>query len=246
MNYQYLPFTSYRGAEPQASSSIWTSAKNFFRIFKTTKAFLKVLLDDRGNLDLIEELSTSLVDNRAFELAVEKMKAKPEVAAIIAERYIAPPHDLKALLQYPQDSLGYTYASSLKQAGFHTLAAKVKIDSDTSYVENRWYQTHDIWHIITGFDTSEIGEIGLQAFYLAQFQLPLASMLIANSLIATTLLQPEELSLLLGAIAKGWEMGQTAKPLIAQKWEEAWEKPVAVWRAELNVQPIFQIEPVLA
>jgi ubiquinone biosynthesis protein COQ4 len=78
----------------------------------------------------------------------------------------------------------------------------------------------------------------LQAFYLAQFQLPLASMLIANALISITLFQPEVLSPLLGAIAKGWEIGQKAKPLIAQKWEEAWEKPVAVWRLELNVQPI--------
>lgn len=245
MNYHLPSLITHGGTEPQTSDSIWTSAKNFFRIFKTAKAFLKVLLDDKGNLDFIKELSTSLVDNRAFQLAVEKMKTKPEVAATIAERYMAPPHDLNALLQYPQGSLGYTYASSLKQAGFRTLAAKVKIDSDTSYVENRWYQTHDIWHIITGFDTSEIGEIGLQAFYLAQFQLPLASMLIANSLIGITLIKPEELSLLLGAIAKGWEMGQTAKPLIAQKWEEAWEKPVAAWRAELNVQPISQIEFVL-
>ncbi|MEA5505645.1 Coq4 family protein [Halotia wernerae UHCC 0503] len=246
MNYQYLrSVTSNRGGQPQADGSIWTSAKNFFRIFKTTKAFLKVLLDDRGNLDLIEELSTSLVDSHAFQLAVEAMKAKPEVAEIVAERYMAPPHDLEALLQYPQDSLGYTYASSLKQQGFQTLAAEVKIESDTSYIENRWQQTHDIWHIIVGFDTSEIGEIGLQAFYLAQFQLPLASMLIANTLISTTLLQPEELSPLLGAIAKGWEMGQTAKPLIAQKWEQAWEKPILVWRAELNIQPISQVEPVL-
>ncbi|NEQ25652.1 MAG: ubiquinone biosynthesis protein [Microcoleus sp. SIO2G3] len=173
------------------------------------------------------------------------MKAAPEVAEIIEERYMASSHDLDALLQYPKDSLGYAYASSIEQAGFQPLAAEVKIDSDTSYVENRWLQTHDIWHIITGFDTSEIGEIGLQAFYLAQFQLPLASMLIANALIATTLLQPETLSPLVNAIARGWQMGQTAKPLIAQKWEEAWEKPVAVWQTELNVQPFAQLELAL-
>lgn len=40
-------------------------------------------------------------------------------------------------------------------------------------------------------------------------------------------------------------MGQTAKPLIAQKWEEAWEKPVSVWQAELNVQLLAQPELVL-
>lgn len=233
MNSEYL-----QPVKGNTSGQMWAIAKNFFRMLKATKAFLTLLIDDSGNLGAVGKLSTGLVNTHAFQVAVEAMKVKPEVAEIIAQRYMAPPHDLEALLQYPKDSLGYTYANSLKQSGFQTLAAEVEIDSDTSYVENRWQQTHDIWHIITGFDTSEIGEIGLQAFYLAQFQLPLASMLIANALISITLFQPEVLSPLLGAIAKGWEMGQKAKPLIAQKWEEAWEKPVAVWRLELNVQPI--------
>lgn len=211
--------------------------KDILRTVKGAKAFLTLLLDDSGSLDAVDELSTSLVDSAAFQLAVEAMKTVPEVADIIAKRYIAPAHDLNALLQYPPDSLGYVYANSLKQAGFQAIEAKVAIESDTSYVENRWQQTHDIWHIITGFDTSEIGEIGLQAFYLAQFQLPLASLLIANALISATVFEPEILPPLLNAIAQGWEMGQTAQPLIAQRWEEAWEKPVALWQAELHIHP---------
>jgi ubiquinone biosynthesis protein COQ4 len=246
MNSQVVPSAKQKSrVQPHSKGQIWTSAKDLFRTFKGTKAFLTLLFDESGNLDAVEELSTSLVDTHAFQLAVENMKAVPEVAEIIAERYMAPSHDLEVLLQYPQDSLGYTYASRLKQAGFQPLTAEVAIDSDTSYVENRWQQTHDIWHIITGFDTSEIGEIGLQAFYLAQFQLPLASMLIANALIATTVFQPEALSPLLSAIARGWEMGQAAKPLIAQKWEEAWEKSVSIWQTQLNVQPITQSELAL-
>ena len=47
------------------------------------------------------ELSNSLLDSRAFQLAVASMKTIPEVADILAERYIAPIHDLEALLQYP-------------------------------------------------------------------------------------------------------------------------------------------------
>jgi ubiquinone biosynthesis protein COQ4 len=246
MNSQVVQLTRPNpGVQPHSNAQIWTSVKDFFRTLRGTKAFLTLLFDDTGNLAPVLELSTTLIDTHAFQLAVENMKAVPEVAEIIAQRYMAPSHDLEALLQYPKDSLGYAYASSMKQAGFQPLAAEVEIDSDASYVENRWLQTHDIWHIITGFDTSEIGEIGLQAFYLAQFQLPLASLLIANALISTTLWQPEALSPLLSAIALGWEMGQTGKPLIAQKWEEAWEKPVSVWQAQLNVQRVAQPELTL-
>lgn len=217
---------------------IGTTLRSVVRTLKGMKAFIILLFDESGRLEPVWELSNSLVDSHAFELAVAAMKVRPEVAAILAEQYIASPHDLEALLQYPKDSLGYTYASRLQQAGFQPLEPTIAIDSDTRYVETRWQQTHDIWHVVTGFNTSEVGEIGLQAFYLAQFQLPLSSLLIANSLISVTLFQPESLSPLLTAIARGWEMGKIAKPLIAQKWEEAWEKPVSIWRAELNVQPV--------
>jgi ubiquinone biosynthesis protein Coq4 len=105
-------------------------------------------------------------------------------------------------------------------------------------VELRLSQTHDLWHVITGFDTSVIGEIGLQAFHLSQFPYPLATMLVASSLMSMTLLEPEHLPPLIEAIAQGLQMGKTAKSLFAQKWEEGWEKPLTQWQAELNIQPI--------
>lgn len=208
------------------------------RTLQGMKAFITLLFDDSGSLAPVWELSNSLIDSNAFQLAIAAMKETPEVAAILAERYIAPSHNLATLQHCPPNSLGYVYASHMKQAGFQPFEPSMVINSDTHYVEYRWQQTHDIWHIVTGFDTSEAGEIGLQAFYLAQFQLPLSSLLIANALIAATLLQPEGLSPLLSAIAQGWRMGKIAKPLIAQKWEEAWEKPVTQWQTELNVQPV--------
>jgi ubiquinone biosynthesis protein Coq4 len=53
---------------------------------------------------------------------------------------------------------------------------------------------------------------------------------------SSTLYEPETLPQLLNAIAQGWEMGTHAKPLFAQKWEEAWAKPLSQWRDELNIQ----------
>jgi ubiquinone biosynthesis protein Coq4 len=234
------------------SSQTWKSISHHlgipqglnFRFLKAMKAFLFLLFEPE-NLDTVDELSSTLVRSRAFELAVEAMQANPEIAAILQERYLAPVHDLDALLQYPQGSLGYAYASSLKERGFDRIDPEVEINTDTSYIEYRWQQTHDIWHVVTGFGTTEIDEIGLQAFYLAQFRLPLAGMLIANALVSTILLHPEELPQLLKAVERGWEMGMSAKPFIAQKWEEAWEKPVSQWRRELNVEAIAFAAPLL-
>ncbi|MDX2232758.1 MAG: Coq4 family protein [Leptolyngbyaceae cyanobacterium bins.349] len=234
-NTQFLRSGVQQNTPRSPHPNLLTNLKGWFQTVRGTTAFLTILFDESGNLAPIDALSLSLLESPAFELAIADMKTDPAIATIIAERYMAPPHNLEQLRQLPPESLGYAYAQHLQQTGFEPIMAEIRITSDVSYVEYRWQQTHDIWHIITGFSTSEIGEMGLQAFYLAQFRLPLSSLLIANALISATVLKPEALSPLLTAIAQGWELGQTAQPLLAQKWEEAWEKPVATWQQELNI-----------
>lgn len=202
------------------------------------KSFFALLIEE-SSLEPVGEMTEALIKTPAFDLAAQHLKQDLDCAALIESRYMAQPHDLEQLLQYPKNSLGYLYASYLKEKGFDPdLYSNMIINSDASYVEARLSQTHDIWHVITGFDVSSIGEIGLQAFHLPQFPYPLATMLIANSLMSSTLFEPEALPKLLRAITQGWEMGTKAKPLFAQKWEEAWDKPISQWRAELNIQPL--------
>ncbi len=216
-----------------------TLQPSYGQFLEVAKPFLAILAGDQ-TLKPVKEMATALTQMPASELVVKHLQNNHAALAMIRQRYIAKPHNLDKLLQYPEGSLGHIYASTMKAKGFSAedLYTTVNIDSDVTYLNARIGQTHDIWHIITGFDTSDLGEIGLQAFYLAQFPDPLATMLIANSLIAVTLLIPEELPELLKAIAKGWEMGTKAQPLFAQKWEENWEKPLTDWQTELNIQSV--------
>jgi ubiquinone biosynthesis protein COQ4 len=202
------------------------------------KSFIAMLMGD-SSLKVVDEMSYGLLDTQAFSLMAEHLKRDPACAELIGDRYIPSAHDLDLLLTYPENSLGYIYAAAMKKSGFDpNLHAGMTIESDADYVELRLSQTHDIWHILTGFSTSLIGEIGLQAFHLPQFPYPLATMLIANSLISSTLSDPAQLPALIAAIGQGWRMGESAKALFAQKWEEAWDKPLTQWRSELNIQPI--------
>ena len=70
-----------------------------------------------------------------------------------------------------------------------TPAAIPTIDAldDTSYVTAHLYETHDVWHVATGFGTSVAEELGLQAVYAAQFPGRLASILIAGGLVQAAL-----------------------------------------------------------
>lgn len=202
------------------------------------KSFIAMLLGD-DSLKTVDEMLDGLLETPAFDLAAQHLKRDPACAKLIDDRYIPPAHDIDRLLTYPEHSLGYIYAKAMKTSGLTpNLHLGMTAASDAYYVELRLSQTHDIWHVLTGFDTSRIGEIGLQAFHLPQLPYPLATMVIANSLIASTLFDPKELPSLLAAIGQGWRMGETAQALFAQKWEEAWDKPLTQWQAELNLQPI--------
>lgn len=205
----------------------------------TFQPFLALLAGD-ASLDVVGEMSLSLLETPCFGQAVKALQQDPACAALIAARHMAPAHDLAALLECPPDSLGYLYASHMQARGFRAeeLYESLPITSDASYVEARLSQTHDIWHIVTGFGVTEADEIGLQAFHLPQFPYPLAVTLLSSSMMSTLMLSPKDLPMLLEAIRRGWEMGQLAKPFFAQKWEDAWDKPLAQWQQELNVRTV--------
>ncbi|MEA5516268.1 Coq4 family protein [Nodularia sp. UHCC 0506] len=222
----------------EQSPEAQTQQQIHFQMLLIFKSFFSMLTGEY-NLESVDEMSYGLVQTPAFALAAQHLQRDPACAGLICSRYIPPVHDLDKLLTYPQNSLGYIYATTMKKKGFDpNLHADMTDETDAKYVELRLSQTHDIWHIVTGFDTSPISEIGLQAFHLPQFPYPLATMLVANSLMNSTLLTPEELPKLLEAIAQGLQMGKTAKSLFAQKWEEAWDKPLTQWQVELNIQPL--------
>jgi ubiquinone biosynthesis protein COQ4 len=91
------------------------------------------------------------------------------------ERYLAPVPNLVELLTYPQDSLGCKFASHLVVNHFDPAFYRQReVKDDISYIALRRSQTHDIHHVVTGFGTDPAGELGLQAFQLAQLRSPIA------------------------------------------------------------------------
>lgn len=202
------------------------------------------LLKNPNNTESVFDIVDGMRHTEATKLAVDYLKAKPGVADLIAERYSPPTPDLKALLQLPTDSLGYIHASSLTAAGFDPeFYRKLDVQDDLTYVLLRMRQSHDIWHTVTGLSTDVTGELGLQAFSLAQTHLPLPTMLIAGGLLRTLLKSPMELEPLLDKLAIGYRAGMKAQPFLAQKWEDGWAKPLAEWRSQLNIEPVTVYVP---
>jgi ubiquinone biosynthesis protein COQ4 len=193
------------------------------------------LIDHPAEFESIYNLDEVLRRTELSDSACDYLKAQPEVAVMIEERYLGPAIDLEYLLTLPKPSLGYQYALHLKTNQFQPLFYRQKdCSDDISYLTLRRSQSHDIQHVMTGFGADLAGEVGLQAFALAQTRSPLAVPLMANAMMHAHN-SPALLSDIMAQLHHGWEMGLRAKPFMAQKWEENWAKPVDQWREELQI-----------
>ncbi|MDS3862349.1 Coq4 family protein [Thermosynechococcaceae cyanobacterium BACA0444] len=194
------------------------------------------LIQDSTSLKSVFDINDALRNTEAMQACVDYLQSIPEVAALIDERYVAPQPDMPALLQLPPESLGYQYASMLTNAGFDPNFYRVVPTTEVlDYIRLRVRQTHDIWHIVTGWGTDELGELALQAFGFAQMHYPSAILILVAG-VMSAIKHPEDLDQRVQTIYQGYEMGRQVGPFLGQKWEAAWEKPVTQWRSELQVK----------
>jgi ubiquinone biosynthesis protein Coq4 len=204
--------------------------------FLSTLKGVLTLLRNPEKTESVYDIEDGLRHTSATQAAIEFVKKDPDVASLIAERYMPPPLDLDALIQLPPDSLGAIYARYIRDAGFDPeFYRPITVVDDVSYVLLRTRQTHDLWHIVVGFQTDVAGELGLKAFELAQTRRTMAAVLACGGLLKTLFTTPDQLDNVLDRLTSGYRLGVNAKPLLAQKWEEHWERSLTDWRDLLNI-----------
>ena len=212
-------------------------------LLKTLKGAVTLILDP-SRADATPDIEDGMLKLKATQLAIEYTKTLPGVAQIVSERYLATPPDMPALAQLPPGSLGHCFAEHIRNTGFDpNYYRPLPITDDANYILTRLRQTHDLWHLVTGLGSDVKGELGLQAFCLAQIRIPLPILLIAGGLLRTLLTVPEELGDTLEQVAIGYRMGAKAQPLLAQKWEAGWDKPLSQWREELGITIVDRYIP---
>ena len=89
--------------------------------------------------------------------------------------------------------------------------------------------------MLTGFDTDPAGEVGLQAFYLAQGRAHLPLLVIASVMMNTALYAYEDRGRRFDAIVRGWMLGKQAKRLAGIDWRQYFVRPLADVRRELDL-----------
>ena len=199
-------------------------------------ASLAAFLKKPSELDSVFGVMSSLQDSPLATQMQRHLLADPAMAALVAEHWRPEPVDMGLLANLPEGSLGRTYAEQLQRLGLtpESLIDPKPITTPEEYLTHRLRETHDIVHVLTGFGIDGPGELGLQAFNLAQLRSPLAVLLIFGGLLSA-LQDDKPLEPLLNALARGFELGLKAQCLITFKLEEGWERPLADWRRELGL-----------
>ncbi|MEO7094191.1 MAG: Coq4 family protein, partial [Polyangiales bacterium] len=130
--------------------------------------------------------------------------------------------DLDALAALPAGTLGHAYAQFLRSRGFTPGVFDGPppnvSDPRTSYVIQRVRQTHDLWHVVTGYETDAPSETALQAFTYGQVRAPSSLVLALGGTLRSVRHKP---TLALHAL-RGFVVGAHAKKLAAFPWEDHW------------------------
>jgi ubiquinone biosynthesis protein Coq4 len=140
--------------------------------------------------------------------------------------------NVKDLLQLPEDTLGGAYARHIISQDFDP-EAFVRSEQ-TNWVDYRAALSHDVYHIMAGFDGSPIGEFGLAAFALVQYRDLLNVFVLSHLpwfLMGNIKSAPEAIA----AVARGFIRGMRSKPVFAYPFEQNWQTPLSHVRQELGI-----------
>ena len=133
-------------------------------------------------------------------------------------------------------TVGYAVASHMKRCGLNpNIFRPAEVHSKEDYAVVHITETHDIWHVVTGFGNDEPGEIALVAFYCSHTGASIFVLLLATALLNTALFNHEKMNERFDAIVEGWNAGKRAQPMFGIDWTTLWDRPIDEVRQELNL-----------
>ncbi|KYC37953.1 hypothetical protein WA1_05525 [Scytonema hofmannii PCC 7110] len=186
----------------------------------------------------LEEVMRHLDEVQASD-HIEQLRLDPDMAEMISQRYFGPQLKLEDLKKdCAPGTLGNAYYYHMTNNGIPAYDyTAFESPDDVSYVKLRKMQTHDIWHVLTGYNTNALGELALQGFCHGQGPTVYQTLLMTALVLHFATVQTTQLGLALEALFEGWQRGRAAHPLWAVRWEEMWDRPLADIQAEYNILP---------
>jgi len=148
-----------------------------------------------------------------------------------------PTIDLEELSQLPKGTLGYEYARHMKQNNIQPLkiSPDLKEEADRDPFALRYTITHDIFHILLGFDTTYAGEMGIFGFTAGQNYSKMLKIAEPLILLLFCLIKPHKIKEISKSDRIGKALGKQAECLLVYPFEKNWSRPIDDVRTELKL-----------
>ena len=198
--------------------------RGFWRLFR-----------DPERLDEVFALATAQATPELLDEMARQVREDEHGAQALVTRHRLGAVDVGALAALPPGTLGHAFAAFLTSRGLDPTPLTDQADREGEYLVAHLYETHDLWHVITGVDTDVAGELELQALYLAQIPGNLGAVLIAIGFLNAVFFNQGDLRRRVAAVSRGWEMGVRAEPLFGRDWASMWARPLAEIRYEMDI-----------
>lgn len=197
-------------------------------------------------LKQIKMLLTYKNSNHLGDLAILKSelfeaKIPPEVAFKFQKVVGYHPFiDLDKLSQYPQGSFGREYADHMQANHLRPFNISPELEdvARCNVFALRYAVTHDIFHVLLGFDTTYAGEIGVLAFAVEQNYSKSLKIGLWIAKLLYPILAPQQIKAILRNLSTGREMAKNADFLLGYRFEEHWLDSIAEVRKRLSLPPI--------
>jgi ubiquinone biosynthesis protein COQ4 len=176
-----------------------------------------------------------------------RVRRSKEGAELLRDRPIIDPEtcDLQDLLRLPGGTFGKEYARWMIGQGLSAelrFADDLPDDPDERYLLERLLEVHDLWHVLSGYNSDTAGELGMLAFTLGQRVEPRIAWRLLSAIV-------EDLR---GCWKRG---GHPWTPLIPYLWSACWrgrkarflvpiiledylDLPIGTVRQRLGIDPV--------
>lgn len=222
---------------------------------RTLRAFYRLARDPNDTTQVFEIV-------QAFEgqgtRDFDRFRRSPSGKLILQERrdLLSTLRDRQALAAMPEGSLGRAYLEYCERNQFDAdglVAAsgnRSRLTGDELFFSNRVRDAHDLWHVVTGWDTDVVGELALLGFTFAQTRDIGVAIIAAggylHSFYYSHSLQDARFDEARRLIRRGLRDGQEATWLPAVLWEELLPQSLDSVRAQLQVRPAPDYERIRA
>jgi ubiquinone biosynthesis protein COQ4 len=225
-------------AAPAASPPSPFQARRAFRL-------LREVIRNPDDTDKVFEFFEAVGGNEGAR-AFERLVADPEGRRLLAARprLVEALADEARLAALSEDSLGGWYLRFMRSRGFapsglleareRGAGKRVGEDAEHEWFYDRINVMHDLWHVVTGYGTDELGESALLAFSHAQIPNRSFPLLLAGAVY----MGPKSWDFAWPRyLWSAYRRGRRAKLLTAAPWEELLALPVPVVREKLGIGP---------